>query len=188
MRRIPFVLVAAALLLPATALAKGPTSATLEGPGAEGISFSGYETPGPDLGELAQQAGFWAATLGESLEPLPATRPAGDLGPKLTITYVFGPGVPEIRQDVYPYATPAPVTYTPSGQEIFDRKVDGGWYRAEPELKTTLVAAGLPATAQRDSSDGSSFPTAPVSVLAFALLVVCATALLLRRRTHPAAA
>lgn len=188
MRRITFVLVAGALALPSTGLAKGPASATLEGPGVDAISFSGYQRPGPDLGELAQQAGFWAAMLGDSVEPLPATRPQGDLGPKLTITYAFGPGMSDIRQDVYPYATPAPVTYTPPGQQAFDRAADDGWYRAGPELKETLVAAGLPARPSAASPGGSSFPTAPVGVLAFALLVVGTTALLLRRRAHPTAA
>ena len=120
-------------------------------------------------------------------------RPQGDLGPKYTITYtVPGPNNEawKIRQDVYPYATPAPVTYMPPGQEIFETQgTRGGWFQAEPQLKDTLVAAGLPETAPvAGSSDGNSFPTTAVSLLVFALLFFSAAAVLLRRRARPAAA
>jgi hypothetical protein len=120
-----------------------------------------------------------------------ADRPQGDLGPKYTVAYtVPGPsnGTFTITQDVYPYATSGPVTYLAPGQPIFDMQTPGGWFQAGPDLKETLVAAGLPETAAAGSSDDTSFPTTTVSLLAFALLLVGATAVLLRRRARPAAA
>ena len=92
------------------------------------------------------------------------------------------------RQDVYPYASSGPVTYLAPGQPIFDMQTRGGWFQAGPDLKKTLVAAGLPETAPGVSSDDTPFPTTTVSLLAFALLLAGATALLLRRRARPAAA
>ena len=54
-----------------------------------------------------------------------------------------------ITQDVYPYASSGPVTYLAPGQPIFDMQTRGGWFQAGPDLKETLVAAGLPETAAR---------------------------------------
>ena len=120
-----------------------------------------------------------------------AARPKGDLGPKYTVTYTVPTDMNRtvtIRQDIYPYASSGPVTYLAPGQPIFDMKTPGGWFQAGPDLKETLVAAGLPETAARRSSDDTPFPTTTVSLLAFALLLAGATALLLRRRARPAAA
>ena len=182
----------AALALPASALGKGPTAATMDGPGGGGggITFSGDEGSGP-LGALTQQSGWFAAVFEQTPNPLLAARPKGDLGPKYTVTYtVPGPNNNTfiIRQDIYPYAKSGPVTYLAPGQAIFDMTTKGGWFQAGPDLKETLVTAGLPASAAAGSSDGSSFPTTTVSLLVLALLFVGATAFLVRRRTHPAAA
>jgi len=191
MRRLIFLLAVATLVVPATALGKGPSGATMEGPGGGGgITFSGDEGSGP-LGNLTQQSGWFAAAFAQEPNPMLAARPQGDLGPKYTVTYtVPGPNNDTfvIRQDIYPYASPGPVTYMAPGQPIFDMETPGGWFQAGPDLKETLVAAGLPETAAAVSSDDTSFPTTTVSLLAFALLFVGATALLLRRRARPAAA
>jgi hypothetical protein len=191
MRRLILLLALATLVVPATALGKGPSTATLEGPGGGGgITFSGDEGSGP-LGNLTQQSGWFAAVFEQEPNPMLAARPKGDLGPKYTVTYtVPGPNNDTftITQDVYPYASPVPVTYMAPGQPIFDMETPGGWFQARPDLKETLVAAGLPEMAAAGSSDDTSFPTTTVSLLAFALLLVGATALLLRRRARPAAA
>ena len=190
MKRLILILAAAYLALPAAALGKGPAAATMDGPGAGGITFSGDEGSGP-LGNLTEQSGWFAAVFERTPNPMLASRPTGELGPKYTVTYtVPGPSndTHTIRQEIYPYAEPAPVTYLAPGQPIFDMQTQGGWYQAGPELKDTLVAAGLPASAAAGSSDDSSFPTTQVSLLAFALLVMSAGAMLLRRRARPAAA
>ncbi len=191
MRRLILLLALAVLAMPSQALGKGPSAATMEGPGGGGgITFSGDEGSGP-LGSLTQQSGWFAAVFEQEPNPMLAARPKGDLGPKYTVTYTV-PGLNNdtltITQDVYPYASSGPVTYLAPGQPIFDMQTRGGWFQAGPDLKETLVAAGLPETAPGGSSDDTPFPTTTVSLLAFALLLAGATALLLRRRARPAAA
>lgn len=186
------ILAAAALLAlaPGAAFAKGPTAATMDGAGARGITFSGDEGSGP-LGNLTQQSGWFAGAFAQEPNPMLAGRPKGDLGPKYTVTYtVPGPNgeTHTIRQDIYPYAPDGPVTYMAPGQTIFDMTTPGGWYQAGAELKETLVAAGLPETPTTTSADGA-FPTFELfALLAAALVLVAATAVVLRRRTHPAPA
>jgi hypothetical protein len=196
MKRTLLALLLAAAVLPASALAKGPSAASIDGPGSGGgITFSGGEASGP-LGALTEQAGFFAAAFDQEPSPMLAERPQGDLGKRYTITYtVPGPNndVFTIRQDVYPYAEPSPVTYTAPGQPIFDMRTPGGWFQADPALKQTLVAAGLPSnppTAPSTSRSSSDFPTTYVSLLSVVLLAALGgvAALLIRRRTRPAAA
>ena len=191
MKRLILLLALAVLAMPSHALGKGPSAATMEGPGGGGgITFSGDEGSGP-LGNLTQQSGWFAAVFEQEPNPMLAARPRGDLGPNYTVTYtVPGPNNDTftITQDVYPYASSGPVTYLAPGQPIFDMKTPGGWFQAGPDLKDTLVAAGLREPAAGGSSDDTSFPATTVSVLIFALLLVGAAALLLRRRARPAAA
>jgi hypothetical protein len=181
-----------ALVLPAAALGKGPSAASLDGPGGGGISFGGDgEAGGTALGNLAEQAGLYPAVFRQEPDPMLAGRPKGDLGPKYTITWtVPGPNneVWRLRQDVYPYAKPAPVTYMEPGQKVYDQQTRGGWFQADPALKQTLVDAGFPSTAPGASSGSSDFPTALLSLLTAFLLVATATVLLIRRRARPAAA
>ena len=190
MKRLILFLALAALALPSLALGKGPSAATMEGPGGGSITFSGDEASG-SLGQLTEQSGWFNAAFEMEGAQTPASRPKGDLGPKYTVTYtVPGPAndADTIVQDIYPYATPGPVTYMAPGQPLFGMKTPGGWFQAGPELKQTLVAAGLPETPISLSSDDASFPTTTVSLLVFAFLLVGATAVLLRRRARPAAA
>ena len=191
MKRLILALTIAALVVPAVALGKGPSAATMDGPGGGGgITFSGDEGSGP-LGHLTEQSGWFAAVFDQTPDPMLPSRPKGDLGPKYDVIYtVPGPNNDTftIRQAIYPYAKQGPVTYLAPGQPIFDMKTRGGWYQAGPELKETLVAAGLPATAPVSGSEDSSFPTVAVTMLVLVLLLLSATALLLRRRARPAAA
>ena len=194
MKHVLVFLAAVCLVVPAAALGKGPSAATMDGPGGGGITFGGDAGSGR-LAALTEQSGFFPAVFRQQPDPMLASRPKGALGPKYTITYRVPGGNTEawtIRQDVYPYATPAPVTYMAPGQEIFETEgTRGGWFQAGPELKATLVEAGLPASlsaGSAESSGGSDFPTAPVGVLALALLIVGATAVLVRRRARTAAA
>lgn len=197
MKRILFVFAIVALALPTAALAKGPSEASIDGPGSGGgINFTGDgESGGTPLGGLTEQAGFFAAAFRQEPNPMLQTRPKGDLGPKYTITYtVPGPNneVDTLKQDVYPYAKPGPVTYMQPGQKFFGtEQTPGGWYQAPSLLKETLVSAGLPKAAPSGStSDDSAFFTAELlsAMAAAALLLAAATAIFLRRRERPAAA
>jgi hypothetical protein len=197
MKRTLLALLLATAVLPASAQAKGPAAASIDGPGAGGgITFEGDEGSGP-LGALTQQAGFFPAAFGQEPNPMLQSRPKGDLGPRYTITYrVPGPHneADQIRQDVYPYAQPAPVTYMRPGQPFFGTETTrGGWFQADPALKRTLVAAGVPTNppaSPSTSGSSSDFPTIYVSLLTVLLLAALGTAaaFLIRRRARPAAA
>jgi hypothetical protein len=141
------------LLAPTAALAKGASEATITGPGlGDGIRLAGEGDPGGGaLMQIAEDSGFFPAVFPTTPNPMLSERPDGELGPRYTIVYVMpGPSgvVDEIRQDVYPYATPSVVSYTKPGQPYFGtERTVGGWYVAGPTLKDDLVAAGLRATA-----------------------------------------
>jgi hypothetical protein len=158
MKRIFFLLAIVALALPAGAVAKGPSEASLEGPGlGKTITIKGTEEPGSPLGDLTQSAGFFPAVFEQQPDPMRSSRPAGNLGPKYTIDYTV-PG-PEgetfhITQDAYPCATPRRVAFTKPGQKIFDSSTRGGWYVDElDELKARL---GVPATAPAGGTASSA--------------------------------
>ena len=139
----------AALVLAAAALAKGPDRATVSGPGLASplvIRGSGEFGGVSPLGRLVTAAGFFPAAFGQTPSPMLAGRPTGALGPRDTITYrVPGNRGVVIRQVVYPYARPLPVTWMRPGQRIYDTRTLGGWFRGTRDLKRVLVAAGLPA-------------------------------------------
>jgi hypothetical protein len=73
MMRFVLTFAIALLVLPAAATGKGPTTATLEGPGlGDGISFTGDEGAGR-LGYLTQEAGFFAAMFDAEPNPVGAS-------------------------------------------------------------------------------------------------------------------
>lgn len=197
MKRFLLFAAVAALALPTTALGKGPSGASIDGPGTGGginISGDGESGEGP-LGDLTQNGGFFAATFGQEPDPMLKSRPKGDLGPKYTVDYtVPGPNNEtfHIKQDLYPYAKDGPVTYTKPGQRIFDRESRGGWFQAPSFVKDTLVQAGLPKVAPTGSagSDEGFFSTGLAGVLAgiVALLLAGTMIVFVRRRTRPAPA
>ena len=187
----------ATLVLTATAVAKGPSEAAVEGAGLETpLSFRGMGEPGSSsrLARLAEAAGFFPAVFRQTPDPMLAKRPTGDLGPRSTITYRLpGPGGSvSIHQDVYPYAAGGPVTYTRPGQSFFGwGKTRGGWFVGSSDLKTVLVEAGLPATAPSPEGDGRSpLDPSPLTVVlaATALALAAASAVVVRRRARPAPA
>ncbi len=196
MKRILFLLTIAALALPTAALAKGPSEATITGPGlGKAITIVGAEEEGSPLMSFAEQAGFFQAAFGQEPDPMLPSKPKGDLGPKYRIEYkVPGPDNDtfQISQDLYPYASPSVVTYTKPGQAIFDSTTRGGWFEA-PLLKDTLLAAGLPKTAvtaqaQSSSSAGFSATGWLAVVIGIALVVGSAAWFYMRRQPRNAPA
>jgi hypothetical protein len=192
MKRLILSVAVLALLLPATALAKGPSAATVDGPGTGGgLPFTGGEGDGSALALLSESAGFFPAVFEQTPNPMLAARPTADLGPKYTITYtVPGPDNDTfmIVQDLYPYAASGPVTYTKPGQPIFDMTTHGGWYQASADLKDTLVSGGLPASRPNAPADGGrwSLPTMAAVILA-AAAALAVVAFFMRRRLRPGA-
>ena len=201
MRKIGLLTAIATMLIVTTAAqAKGPSKASVTGPGLEGaVVFGGRGEDGgySPLGRLTREAGFFPAVFGEQPDPMMPRRPTGRLGPRYTITYVV-PGSrrrERIRQYVYPYAPGGPVTYMLAGQRFWETsRTFGGWYRAPVALKRTLVRAGLPATAPAaairrvpgDEGGGQTWPYVVGGVGAAILLAGGAFAL--ARRPRPAAA
>lgn len=176
----------AALAVAAAASAKGPSTASLTGPGLDralpvnGEGEGGYGTP---LGSLVQLGGYFLQVFGGSPNPTTRTRPAGDLGPRYRVVYrVPGPngGSSTLVQDVYPYAKPTPVTHMRAGQRFWGgTRTKGGWFVSEAGLKRTLVQAGLPKSppVTPPASGRGSFPwtwTAVGAVGAVLLLLLVA--------------
>jgi hypothetical protein len=175
----------AALVATAPAAAKGPSTASLTGPGLDHaipVKGEGESGPGTPLGSLVQLGGFFPQVFLEAPDPTTPTRPTGDLGPRYRIEYrVPGPSENgnKLVQDVYPYAK-TPVTYMRPGVRFWGvNHTHGGWYVAGPGLKATLVAAGLPESPPPAAS-GGSFPWA--WMVAGSLAVVVLLALVLTRR------
>jgi hypothetical protein len=169
----------AALAVSAPASAKGPTAASLSGPGLDRaipVKGQGESGPGTPLGSLVQYGGFFPQTFGQVPDPTTLKRPAGDLGPRYRVTYrVPGPsGTSTLVQDVYPYAKPRPVTYMRAGQRFWGgMRTKGGWV-VSPGVKAALVKAGLPKSPP--VSGGGSFPWAwtVAGIVAVVLLLVVA--------------
>ena len=153
---------AAALSLATPALAKGPSQASITGPGlVRPIVVSGEGEPGQQgvLAMLAGQTGLFTALFGADITGIPQTPtslrpppPKATLGPRYTVSYTV-PGVTpqpgeqfgRIVQDLYPDAAGGPVIYTPPGQGGFGQSLQvTGWLRARPQLTRTLAQLGVP--------------------------------------------
>jgi hypothetical protein len=178
----------AALAVTATAAAKGPTSASLTGPGldrAVPIKGEGESGTGTPLGSLVELGGFFPQMFVQTPDSTVRTRPAGDLGPRYRVAYrVPGPnGIGTVVQDVYPYAK-TPVTYMRPGQRFWGvNHAHGGWFVSGRGLKATLVAAGLPKSPPAlPALPRGSFPWtwAIVGATAFVVLLF----VVLRRRSN----
>jgi hypothetical protein len=184
----------AALLVPTASLAKGASEATITGPGlGDGIELAGEGAPdGGTLMSLAESAGFFPSVFRTTPNPMLSKRPNGTLGPKYRITYTMpGPSsdVSKLTQDLYPYATPRPVSYTKPGQVYFgDQKTVGGWFVANASLKQQLVAAGLPESPPAGDGFDPPWLVALIAATLAALAAAALAAVRVRRRPRPATA
>lgn len=190
---IPAAIVLLSAALPTVALGKGASEAKITGPGlATPIFLAGEgQVGGEQLTRIAEVAGFFPASFGQVPDPMVDTRPSGDLGPRYRITYLMpGPDneLDTIRQDLYPYARPSPVSYTPPGQSFFGtERTRGGWFVAPmSSLKDALVEAGLPQDPPT-AGGGSALPWNVVGLLAAlgGLLLGALAVVVLGRRPHP---
>ncbi|MGH8875360.1 MAG: hypothetical protein ACRDVM_08955, partial [Acidimicrobiia bacterium] len=145
-RRTAIGLASLIVLLPGVASAKGgPGNGTIDGEGlAAPIGVESHRGLEGDHWRLVEQSGYSAATFGMVPDPMMGSPPAGELGPKLVIAWEVGGPEGAILQELYPYAEGGPVTYVAPGQTHWDGvPVRGGWYRASPDLLTTLASLGL---------------------------------------------
>lgn len=191
---ISFLTAAVAALLPAVALGKGASEATIVGPGLDDpITLAGEDQLGGEaLMQIAESAGFFPAVFTQSPDPMLDERPTGTLGPEYTVSYVMpGPNneLDEIVQSFYPYASPSPVSYTKPGQPFWTtERTRGGWYVATSDLKDRLVAVGLPQNAPtgQPPSDSPWKVVGPVLVLVLVAALGGLAAVLIRRRPQTA--
>jgi hypothetical protein len=193
MRR-PLLLVtalAALLLFPAAAAAKGPSVASVTGPGLRhAVSIEGYGEGGNDtaLGILVSDGGFFAQVYGAT-PTAQASRPEGTLGPRYEVTYTV-PGGPNgdstLRQDLYPYAAKGPVTYMAPEQKFWGTQyTPGGWSLGTIQLRNALVKAGLPPRAPGNKARAQRKIGVGVGAGAGIALAAGALALLHRKRRRP---
>jgi hypothetical protein len=191
----------AALCVASAALAKGASQATIDGPGLSKpvllkSDTGGDPTYGSKLGTLANETGFFPAVFNQQPDPMTRERPKGTLGPKYTIAWVMpGPNneTSTIRQDLYPYATPYPLTYTKPGQLYWStRRTHGGWFGAPQQLRSTVVSVGLPkappTSAPGDGSGWLRWVAITITITAGLALLAALTLLGVRRRPRPAEA
>jgi hypothetical protein len=190
MRR-PMLLAAALtalLLFPAVATAKGPSAATITGPGLDhALTINGYgegDSSSP-LGILVTEGGFFPQAFQQTPVSTSRARPADQLGPRYDVKYTVpggSSGDSTLRQALYPYAVNGPASYMTPGQKLWGtQSVPGGWYRGTDTLKNMLVKQGLPATAPttRGHAGGRTVAVAAGAGFAFA---AGALVLLYRRR------
>jgi len=171
--------VAAAISLAAPALAKGPSQASITGPGlAHAIIVSGSGEPGQQgtLALLAGQTGLFTVMFGADASVPPQTPPVlrapppkASLGLRYTVIYTVPGVIPRpgeqygrIRQDIYPDAVGGPVIYTSPGQDGFGGPLTvTGWLRASPGLTRTLAQLGVPSRPRTQATPQTSPRTAP---------------------------
>ena len=174
-----------ALVSTASAMAKGPSSASLTGPGldrAVPVKGQGEMGTGTPLGSLVELGGFFPQMFVQTPDSTTRTRPTGDLGPGYRVVYrVPGPnGTSTVVQNVYPYAK-TPATYMTPGQRFWSSsRTHGGWFISGPALKATLVAAGLPESPP--VSDSGSFPWGWTGAGVVVVAVVVFMIFIVRRR------
>jgi hypothetical protein len=168
MRRATGLFIMIGLILAAApALAKGPMSATVTGPGIdEPVQlFDQWDhdpAQGEQIAKLMEQTGIWYATPAlESIDP------PVDLGSGYLLTWIPH----QITQMLYLHADGGPVIHTPD-QEALRGWGSGvtGWWKAPPELIETLRSLGVPVAAE----DASSSLPEPAWLVVLALAAIIA--------------
>jgi hypothetical protein len=187
MKRLTLFIVAAlALLAPTGAAAKGPSAATIAGPGLStpvSVTGEGEGDASTDLGLLVMDGGWFQQVFGASGSPGVRlhSAPRG-LGAGYVVTYTVpgGSTTSKLEQSLYPYAAGGPVTYMRPGQVFWDtQKTSGGWNRGTAQLKQMLLSAGLPKSPP-PASERTHGRT--IGVAAGAGIALAAAVLALRRR------
>ncbi len=197
---VTFAVAVVTLAVGAPATAKGPSSATVSGPGI-GTTSIGWNRPDQhSLGTLMETTFLWDAT-GMTDAPQAADwvpqPPSGELGPKYTVVYHFGRDT-AIRQDVYPFADADPVVYTAPGQSMYDTRVQSGWrvtsasltavlegLGADPEVaaRQAAITPAAQATAAQTDDSGPVWPW--IAAGATGVFVLFGVGALWRTRQHP---
>ena len=189
MKRFLFLLAAAALALPATAFAKGPSDATITGPGlSKAIKIAGPESDGSAMMDFAEAAGFFPAAFGQTPVVTTSTRPKGDLGPKYSIEYAVPNGgvkPDRLHQDLYPYAKPGRVDVHAGGPaDLRHEDARGLVHRHETEGDSRRPRAAQvrrPGATSTSADSAGFFSTGKIGAVLLVLFGIGAAAVLTRR-------
>ena len=134
------VVVGAVGMFGGTAHAKGPSDAEITGAGTT-TPIPVPRTSSPPTSSRRRASSPRA--FGQEPNPMIATVPCGQLGPRFTIVWSLpwsdgGPTkVDEVEQDLYPYADGGPVVYTAPGETFYvSEHTRGGWFRLPTALAT----------------------------------------------------
>jgi hypothetical protein len=178
------------LLLAGVAAAKGPSTASISGPGLDhAITIQGYGEGGNSspLAILVDQGGFFAQVFEQTPSPTSRRKPSTRLGPRYDVIYTM-PGGPSgdatLHQDLYPYAANGTASYMAANQTFWGgQKTPGGWFRGAVQLQTMLVKAGLPARAPTQAAGHHGKLGVALGAGAGVAAAATAVALLYRRRS-----
>lgn len=193
----------------APAFAKGPTAATVEGPGIDGRQLVLPEGDYAELGRLTEVTGFWNVFNDQGLAAEPPV-PEAELGPRYIVRWQLGASW--VETFVYPFAsTPAMQLPETAVREIGRNR--GGWTTGSSGVKAVFEQYGAAAsaapstTAQSEAADPTTSSTdgddaavtsrgaptstssggtdvAPFAVGGAALLLLAGASVLLRRRAR----
>lgn len=170
------------------ALAKGPSSATITGPGIdEPVELIDYGDSGQrDLvAALMRQTGVWYGNMG--LEETTDLPPDVELGPAYLLTWLneANPGDPKddytIQQTLYPHAQDGPVVHTPAQPALDDTSLTIGWRTVPVEFNDTLRQLGVPI----DSADKTASNQQMWAAVAVVAVVVAGAIRLMNSRLRP---
>jgi hypothetical protein len=189
----------------APAFAKGPTAATVEGPGIDARHLVLPEGDYAELGRLTEVTGFWNVFSDHGLAAEPPV-PETELGPAYTVRWQMGTSWLETY--VYPFAS-TPAMRLPEAAAGAIGRNRGGWTTGSPEVRSVFEKYGAAASAARSTAEnkatdsttdddatvrsgggaatGSSsggLDVAPIAVGGAALVLLAGASVLLRRRAR----
>ena len=198
---------ALAMLVMGPAWAKGPTAATIVGPGiAEPIELEGDGEPGSgtDFAAFVEAAGFWQVVMdvegsAMSFNGEVIASPPSDLGTRYTVTWYLGDEA--VATDLYPNAAGGPVVHLAAQRlEFMEHDSPERWVAADPAVLEMLDGYGVPfrpvttpeapvdaAEPVADPAPADPVPAVPWAIwLAVGLVAVTGALALGRRRTGAA--
>lgn len=188
MKRLLALAAALAAVFALPAAAKGPSKATITGPGLDRPIVLSGDAEGnlsSRFGQLVERTGWFAEVFRQTPDSTSRVPPQGKLGPRYDAVYLVpdGNGVTSrIRQELYPFAAAGPVTHVRPGQPIFGMATHGGWYRSPFSLRRTLVSLGFPARDPSPKESGLGGGAWAGIGAGVALMLGAAVAVVTRRR------
>ncbi len=142
---------ALAMLVMGPAWAKGPTGATIAGPGIEEpivIEGDGEPGSGTDFAAFVEAAGFWQVVMDVEGSAMSSrgeviASPPSDLGARYTLTWHMGPE--RVITELYPNAAGGPVVHMAAQRlEFMDHQAPERWVTADAALLTMLDSYDVP--------------------------------------------